>query len=485
MNFVDFCESLPKEFLGLKVQLMCNSTPKLLNDVHLTIELALISLLIVLLLVFGLVFRRLSKNRLANKSSKDLNVLRLLYITVSAIFVWMWLGTLDVVSLTMGNVVPSSQIKTIQHLEGGIVYKIHVEEGQKVIAGQSLVELETTDSEANVGEMLVRLDTLTVQMARLDAESIGSEEITFTPEVEQRTPKLARQEKALFKARRDGYLSGVASQQGLITQKEQVIEQVSSRLKHSENKLVFLKEQVDISNELLKDELTNRYNHLTLLKDKSTLLSQIDEDKALLKGSEASLVEARERLNEIRLSYQANSRGELEKSRREYSELSQRMEKLKDSLKRTILRAPVDGTIKTLNVHTVGGVIRPSEAVIELVPTGDKLLIEVKLPPQDVGFVQVGQTAQIRLASADATRLGKLDGKVIHISPDSFVDEEGAAFYKVRIETEQNFFERNGLKYFLSPGVQVSTGIVTGERTVFEYLFEPFLGGIERALRER
>ena len=485
MNFVDFCESLPKEFLGLKVQLMCNSTLKLLSGVQLTIELVLISLLIVLLLVLGLAFRRLSKNRLANKSSKDLSILRLLYITVSAIFVWMWLGTLDVVSLTMGNVVPSSQIKTIQHLEGGIVYKIHVEEGQKVIAGQSLVELETTDSEANVGEMLVRLDTLTVQMARLDAESIGSEEITFTPEVEQRTPKLARQEKALFKARRDGYLSGIASQQGLVLQKEQVIEQVSSRLVHSENKLKLLQEQISISDELLKDELTNRYNHITLLKDESVLLSQIDEDKALIKGSEASLVEAQEKLNEIRLGYQANSRGELEESRREHGELSQRMEKLKDSLKRTVLRAPVDGTIKTLNVHTVGGVIRPGEVVIEIVPVDDMLLIEVKLPPQDVGFVQVGQTAQIRLASADATRLGKLDGRVIHISPDSIVDEEGIAFYKVRIRTEQNFFERNELKYFLSPGVQVSAGIVTGERTVFEYLFEPFLGGMERALRER
>ena len=103
MNFVDFCESLPKEFLGLKVQLMCNSTLKLLSGVQLTIELVLISLLIVLLLVLGLAFRRLSKNRLANKSSKDLSILRLLYITVSAIFVWMWLGTLDVVSLTMGK----------------------------------------------------------------------------------------------------------------------------------------------------------------------------------------------------------------------------------------------------------------------------------------------------------------------------------------------------------------------------------------------
>jgi adhesin transport system membrane fusion protein len=430
----------------------------------------------------------LEDQKVLSKSSVDSSassLLALLLALVIASSFWMYIAKLDVVSATIGSVVPSSQIKTVQHLEGGIVRKIHVKEGEHVVANQPLVELDSTDSEANVGEMLVRLATLTVQVARLEAESIGSDKVIFSEEVEKKTPRLAQQEEALFKARRESYLSGLASQQGLVSQKEQVIAQVSSRLVHSENKLKLLQEQVGISEELLKDELTNRYNHITLLKDQSSLLSQIDEDKALLKGSEALLVEASQKLNEIRLGYQANSRGELEEVRREHSELSQRMEKLKDSLKRTVLRAPVDGTIKTLNVHTVGGVIRPSEAVIEIVPAGDMLLIEVKLPPQDVGFVQVGQTAQIRLASADATRLGKLDGKVIHISPDTIVAEDGVAYYKVRIETEKNFFERNELKYFLSPGVQVSAGIVTGERTVFEYLFEPFLGGMERALRER
>ena len=423
--------------------------------------------------------------QIAKKYLEDLSILQLLYITVSTIFIWLWLGTLDIVSLTSGSVVPSSQVKTIQHLEGGIISKIYIKEGQKVLANQPLLDLENTDSEANVGEMLVRLATLTVKTARLEAESNDSKTIIFKPEIEKRTPKLAQQERALFKARRDSYLSGIASQKGLVAQKEQVIQQVKSRLSHSENKLKLLQEQISISNELLKDELTNRYNHITLLKDEAILLSNIDEDKALLKGSEASLVEAQEKLNEIRLGYQAKSREEMEESRREHSELSQRMEKLKDSLKRTTLRAPVDGTIKTLNVHTVGGVIRPGEAVIEIVPVDDMLLIEVSLPPQDVGFVQVGQTAQIRLASADATRLGKLDGKVIHISPDSIINKEGVAFYKVRIETNKSFFERNGLKYYLSPGVQVSASIVTGERTVFEYLFEPFLGGMEKALRER
>jgi adhesin transport system membrane fusion protein len=423
--------------------------------------------------------------QIAKKYLEDLSILQLLYITVSTIFIWLWLGTLDIVSLTSGSVVPSSQVKTIQHLEGGIISKIYIKEGQKVLANQPLLDLENTDSEANVGEMLVRLATLTVKTARLEAESNDSKTIIFKPEIEKRTPKLAQQERALFKARRDSYLSGIASQKGLVAQKEQVIQQVKSRLSHSENKLKLLQEQISISNELLKDELTNRYNHITLLKDEVIILSNIDEDKALLKGSEASLVEAQEKLNEIRLGYQAKSREEMEESRREHSELSQRMEKLKDSLKRTTLRAPVDGTIKTLNVHTVGGVIRPGEAVIEIVPVDDMLLIEVSLPPQDVGFVQVGQTAQIRLASADATRLGKLDGKVIHISPDSIINKEGVAFYKVRIETNKSFFERNGLKYYLSPGVQVSASIVTGERTVFEYLFEPFLGGMERALKER
>ncbi len=420
-----------------------------------------------------------------NVKISDSDLLTLLVGLMVATGLWMYIAKLDVVSATIGSVVPSSQVKTIQHLEGGIVSKIYIKEGQQVLANQPLLDLESTDSKANVGEMLVRLATLTVKMARLRAESNGSEVITFLSEVEKRTPKLVQQERALFKARRESYLSGFASQQGLVLQKEQVIEQVSSRLVHSENKLKLLQEQISISDELLKDELTNRYNHITLLKDESVLLSQIDEDKALIKGSEASLVEAQEKLNEIRLGYQANSRGELEESRREHGELSQRMEKLKDSLKRTVLMAPVDGTIKTLNVHTVGGVIRPGETVIEIVPVNDMLLIEASLPPQDVGFVQVGQTAQIRLASADATRLGKLNGKVIHISPDSIVNEEGVAFYKVRIETEKSFFERNGLKYFLSPGVQVSAGIVTGERTVFEYLFEPFLGGMEKALRER
>ncbi|MBT3446590.1 MAG: hypothetical protein HN441_01625, partial [Candidatus Thioglobus sp.] len=125
--------------------------------------------------------------------TKDLDILSLLYLTVMTAFIWMWLGTLDIVSLTSGSVVPSSQVKTIQHLEGGIVSKIYIEEGQRVLANQPLLDLESTDSKANVGEMLVRLATLTVKMARLRAESNGSEVIIFLSEVEKRTPKLVQQ----------------------------------------------------------------------------------------------------------------------------------------------------------------------------------------------------------------------------------------------------------------------------------------------------
>ena len=163
----------------------------------------------------------LDKNKL--QARKDSTLLTLLIALIVSLSIWMYIAKLDIVSSTVGSVVPSSQIKIIQHLEGGIVRKIYVEEGQKVVANQPLVELESTDSEANVGEMLVRLATLTVQVARLEAESIGSEVISFTAEVEEKTPKLAQQEKALFEARRDRYLSEIASRQGLVSQKEQVV----------------------------------------------------------------------------------------------------------------------------------------------------------------------------------------------------------------------------------------------------------------------
>jgi adhesin transport system membrane fusion protein len=168
-----------------------------------------------------------------------------------------------------------------------------------------------------------------------------------------------------------------------------------------------------------------------------------------------------------------------------YNELLQRILKFEDNLSRTVLRSPVNGVVKTLYVVTIGGVLKPGFTVVDIVPGGDRLIIEAKLPTQDIGYVRRGQQALVMLASADAMRFGNLTGKVVRVSPDTLVTNEGMPFYKVRIETEQDHFQRGKLKYQLFPGMQVMTNIQTGQRTVLEYIFDPFLRSFNDAMLER
>ena len=150
-----------------------------------------------------------------------------------------------------------------------------------------------------------------------------------------------------------------------------------------------------------------------------------------------------------------------------------------------MLRSPVDGVVKTLYVVTIGGVVGPGATVADVVQVGDRLIIEAMIPTQDIGYVLPGQTALVMLASSDAIRFGNLKGEVVHVSPDAIEAAGGAPFYKVRIATEKDFFERHGVIYRLVPGVQVTCSIRTGQRSVLAYLTDPFLGSFQTALRER
>ena len=225
--------------------------------------------------------------------------------------------------------------------------------------------------------------------------------------------------------------------------------------------------------------------HLNLLKEAADLRGRIAEDGATLARLDAAIAGAEIRLQTIRHTSLEDVREELEEKRRSLKEYSNRIHKYRDSLQRTVLRSPVDGVVKTLYVSTVGGVVRPGDTVVEVVPAGDRLVVEARLPVQDIGYVHTGQTAMVRLASSDAVRFGSLAGRVVHVSPDSIETRDGVSFYRVRIEIEQDHFQRGSERYRLVPGVQVLCGIRTGERTVLAYLLDPFLGSLETALRER
>ena len=211
----------------------------------------------------------------------------------AAVGAWAYWGKLDVVSMAMGEVVPFSQIKTVQHLEGGIVSEILVREGEPVKKDQPIVVLEATASGADVGELQINVTALRVEIARLEAEATGAEEPDFAADLVANRVDLVAQAMDFFKARRNSLRSRFARQNESIAQRKQDIREITARIKNQKSSLKLLDEQIAISEELLKDKLTNRYIHLDLLKDASRLKGRIEEDNVALKRSHAALKEAR------------------------------------------------------------------------------------------------------------------------------------------------------------------------------------------------
>lgn len=425
-------------------------------------------------------------------------------------FIWASVAPLDIVSDAVGEVIPSSRVKRIQHLEGGIVHEIHVHEGDVVTVGEPLIELEATASDSTVEELNVRVFSLKTEIVRLEAESrwfdavkagVNTEakketafpvavdpytvELSFPQELQEDSPGLIAQAQELYDARRDRFVNDINAQREKIKQRVQDIQEVSVRIRNQRQNLKYVREQIKISEDLLKDKLTTRYKHLGFLKEESSLLSKIQEDRAALARSESTLSAAKEQVDQIANTFHEEVQEALRKSRRELLEFSQRLRKMSDSLQRTVIRSPANGIVKSIYIMGEGEVVQPGMTVLDIVPAGDKLIVEAHLALGDIGYVEVGQPATVKLATGDARMFGNLGGTVKHISPDAITTPDGDTYYRVSVETESDHFEKDNLRYQLYPGMRLLVGIKTGERTVMEYLVYPYFDTLYHGLQER
>ena len=412
---------------------------------------------------------------------------------------WAYISKISVVSVAEGEVVPSGQIRTVQHLEGGIINKILIHEGQRVKKNEKLMILESISNQADVNELQARIDLLSIKTIRLEAEIDKQILPNYSNYYSLNYSNEVKQALDLFSTRTKRMKSEKLIAEKIISQAEENIKQEIQNLKQIEARfdqtvktLKLLEEQIKISEDLLEEQLTTEYNHLNLLKEKSNLDSKQMEDKEAKIGAESAITVARTSLEDSQIKFQNVERlfleeaeKDLEDVSRELAQLNEVKKKLLDTLSRTIITAPVEGIIKELAYFTEGGVIPPNSSVLNIVPTGEELVIEAKLPIGDIGFIKKGQKATVRLASADSINFGIIDGIVSRISPDTTQEDEGYAYYKVEVKTQKTFFEYNEQKYNLTPGVEVSVSILTGERTVAEYLLNPLINISNNALRER
>ncbi len=372
---------------------------------------------------------------------------------------WMFLFNIDIISNAEGQVIPAGDVKTIQHLEGGIIDQILVKESDIVKKGDPLVILAATSSEVDVDEAQVQIDAKVIESIRLEAEINNFDVPIFNDELVNNRPELVNKSMELFVSRKNKLEGDVKEVIAAIVQHQTAID--------------ILIKQTEMSEKLLEEGIISEFAHLDLLKELNAA-----------KGALETSLEEKENITKL---FIENARNARQIAQREISELNETIKALKDNLERTVITAPVDGVIKNLFFVTIGGVIRPGEAILDIVPTKDNLIVEARLQESDIGFVKPGQSAVVKLSSADAVNFGQIEGTVDRISPDTEQDENDnrIVFYNIFVELDQNYFESKEKIYYLVPGVQVTASIQIGERTLANYLLSPFIGSMGQSFQER
>lgn len=397
---------------------------------------------------------------------------------------WAYFTELEEVAVAQGIVVPAGQIKTVQHLEGGIIQTINVKEGDRVSEGQELLQLVLGAQNLNRDEIQARIDGLTLKRVRLEAEANG-EDLRLPLDIAARQRDIANAERRTYAGRRSELESTLRGLEGQVTERELEVKEFQAQKGSLERELGQLGEKYKISTGLLKDGLTTRVEHLEIEQEIEKLKGQIGVIEVAVPRTRAALEGARERLKEERLKFQSAANGELGQINQDLSRSREQLQQATRQADRTSIASPIDGVIKKLYVNTLGGVVQPGEIIMEIVPSGQAVFIEAKLDPKERGFIEEGLPALVKVSTYDFVRYGGLDGRVSLIAPDATVDEKGNSFYRVVVETNKNYLGSSEDEFPILPGMVATVDIKTGTRSVAEFLIRPVLKLRSEGFRER
>ena len=399
--------------------------------------------------------------------------------------VWAHYAVLDEVTRGEGTIVPSSRIQVIQNLEGGILAEILVHEGDIVEAGDVLVRVQNTVAQANLQDARSQYLTLQATEARLLAELEGATEIEFPVAVTEEAPIVAADQQRLFDARRRQLEAQVNVLQSQARQRKQEVAEMNSRRQQLEQSLGLARDELAITAPLVQKGVMPRIDLIRIERQVADLEGEIRTIRAAIPRLQAAEQEAGERIEEMTLTTRTEASNELNKTRTELKSISQSLFAGQDRVTRTAVVSPVRGTVKDLKLNTVGGVIQPGEDIMEIVPLDDSLIVEARIRPADIAYLRPDQKAIIKVSAYDFSIYGGLTAKLVRISADTIRDEEGESFYHVYLRTDVNALQHRGETLPIIPGMTVTAEILTGEKSVLDYLLKPILKAKDSALRER
>lgn len=397
---------------------------------------------------------------------------------------WASFANLDEVTRGDGTVIPSTEIQKISSLEGGIVEEFFIKKGDEVKKGDILVRLSDIAASSDLGSNEARYLGLLAAITRLQAEVEGRLP-EFPKEVMEGAPQAVTEEMNAYSANK----AQIASQTNIMeqqkSQRSQELNELRVRSSDIKGQLQLIREEKSMIEPLVAKGSAPRMELLQLdtrIKEKQTELNGV---LSAIPRARSAIAEANARIGEVKSAAKATAQTELSAKNIEMQAIKKGLAGLQDRKTRADIKSPVNGFIKDLKVYTVGGVVQPGQEFIEIVPKDDQLLVEAKINPKDIAFLYPEQPAIVKITAYDFAIYGGLKGKVVAISPDAVTNEDGDSFYLVQVLTEENALQRKGEVLPIIPGMIASVDILTGEKTVMEYLLKPFIKTLNNSLNER
>jgi adhesin transport system membrane fusion protein len=399
-------------------------------------------------------------------------------------FIWAAFASVDEVTRGQGKIITSSHMQTISNLEGGIIDQILIREGQAVEKGQVLLIITNKLAESDYNAARTKYLNILASVQRLDAEFRGTTPV-FPDEILKETPDAVRNEMAQYQSRQSQIRSGLDILQSQVSQKQQELSEYITSAESTNRSLEVAKQQREIAQRGVQQGVTSRMELLSIEREITELENRLNQARASQPRARSAINEAQQRIADKRASFRSEVSSELTQKKAELSTLAQTITASRDRVARTDVRSPVKGTIKQLKVNTVGGVVKPGEDLVEIVPIDDELLVEARIRPSDIAFIRPGQEAMVKITAYDFAIYGGLKAKVEDISADTIVDERGESYYRVRLRSYANTFKGNRETLPIIPGMTTQVDVLTGHKTVLEYLLKPFVKARENALSER
>lgn len=414
-----------------------------------------------------------------------LSVIALLLILVILIGSVVWANFVPVTTATtvMGSVVPSGAERIVQHFEGGIVQDILVADGDNVTSGQTLIRIDPTQRQAELGQIEAREAALRIREMRLRAQLDGS-----TPnfsDLEGNYPVLVEEAKVSLMATRERIAGQHLVQESKIAQRRKTVESYRKQAASLRQQLKLVGEAVEMREKLFASGHGSRVNVITAQLELSKVESSLASAIVSAEQAEVGIDEAKNELNEILVTERDTTLEALSSVLSEQAEVQENLARLRDRVNRLDVLAPVNGIVQSLAVNAPGAVVKPAATLLTIIPSDEAMIVEVEIAPKDIGHISIGQRTKVVVNGFDQRRYGAVPGHLMQLSATTILNEAGKPFFKGRIKLEDTAIHTNDGSQLIVPGMTVTADIVTGKQSLLQYLTGPVYNALATSFSER